>query len=76
MNLAHSELLSSDIFKTSFGYHVVKVFERRSESLTPLADVRNVIERELARQKQDEVLETFVDKLREKATVVLDPSES
>ncbi len=66
----------SDIFKTSFGYHVVKVFERRSESLTPLADVRNVIERELARQKQDEVLETFVDKLREKATVEFDPSES
>jgi peptidyl-prolyl cis-trans isomerase C len=66
----------SEVFKTTFGYHIVKVIERRTDNVPALAEVKDLIEREIQNQKQNEVLEAFVDKLREKATVEFDPSES
>lgn len=66
----------SEVFKTTFGYHIVKVIERRGDNVPSLAEVKHLIEREIHNQKQNEILEAFVDKLRETATVEFDPSES
>lgn len=66
----------SGIFKTTFGYHIVKVLDRRPENQAPLNEVRAFIERELHRQKQNAILEPFVDKLREKAAVEVLPADS
>jgi parvulin-like peptidyl-prolyl isomerase len=66
----------SEIFRTSFGYHIVKVLDRRSENAPPLAEVSDLIAREIVQQRQNEILEAFVDKLRETATVEFDATEN
>ena len=61
-------------FKTTFGFHIVKVLDRRPESQRPLSEVRDLVEREIMTQKRNEVLEAFIDKARAKAAVDFDPT--
>lgn len=61
-------------FKTTFGFHIVKVLDSRPESQRPLSEVRHLVEREIMTQKQNEVLEAFIDKARATATVAFDPT--
>lgn len=61
-------------FKTTFGFHIVKVLDRRPESQRPLSEVREVIEDEIMTQKRNEVLEAFIDKVRAVAAVDFDPT--
>ena len=56
-------------FKTTFGFHIVKVLDSRPESQRPLSEVRDVVEREIMTQRRNEVLEAFIDKARAAATV-------
>lgn len=67
---------TSDIFRTGFGYHIVRVFDRRPETVPALSEVTTLIEQQLKQQKHNEAVEAFVDKLRETATVEFDPSGS
>ena len=71
-NLQPSQI--SAPFKTAFGFHIVKVSDRRPESQRPLSEVRELIEREIMTQKQNEVLEAFIDKVRAAASVDFDPN--
>ena len=49
----------SDPFKTSFGYHVVKLTEKRAASSRPLAEVQSQIEEQIKWQRaQDEAQRT------------------
>lgn len=41
----------SDLVKTSFGYHIIKVVDSKPESTRPLADVKSEIEEQLKWQK-------------------------
>lgn len=61
-------------FKTTFGFHIVKVLDTRPESQRPLSEVRELIEREIMTQKQNEVLEAFIDKARAAASVDFNPN--
>jgi peptidyl-prolyl cis-trans isomerase C len=61
----------SPIFRTPFGYHIAKVNDRKPPSIRGLMEVREEIERELHRQKQQRALEDFVDRLKAKATIQL-----
>jgi len=59
----------SDVFETPFGYHIVKLYEHHAERVMPFAQVRDRIAQELHERKRQEAVETFVDSLREKATI-------
>lgn len=59
----------SDIFRTPFGYHIAKVFEKRAAGPLPLQEVRSQIEDLLFRQKKERAMEQFLDHLRARATI-------
>jgi hypothetical protein len=59
----------SDIFRTVFGFHIAKVYEKKPEGFSDFAEVREAIEKSLHRQKQERAVETFLDRLRAKAVI-------
>ena len=59
----------SDIFLTQFGYHIVKLLERRESQPIPFEQVRDHLATELTSQAQGQAVDAFVDKLKESATI-------
>ena len=59
----------SEIFRTQFGYHIAKVYDRKPEGLRPLADVKGNIEALLFQQKKQRRIEQCLDSLRAKADI-------
>jgi parvulin-like peptidyl-prolyl isomerase len=59
----------SDIFLTQFGYHIVKLLERREPQQVPFEEVREHLATEVLQQRQGEAIEAFVDKLKESAVI-------
>jgi parvulin-like peptidyl-prolyl isomerase len=59
----------SDIFRTQFGYHIAKVYDRKPEGIRPLADVSGNIEALLFQQKKQRRIEQYIDSLRAKADI-------
>jgi parvulin-like peptidyl-prolyl isomerase len=60
---------TSSIFRTSFGFHIAKVYERKPAGFRGLSEVKQDIERMLHREKQERALEQFVDALKAKAEI-------
>ena len=60
---------TSDIFLTSFGYHIVKLYDRSGGQATPLDEVRDHIAEELLEQRRTKAVEDFVDKLKSGAVI-------
>lgn len=60
---------TSGIFKSPFGFHILKVCERRAAGTQPLEAVRGRVEEELLARKKQKVLEQYVDALRAKAEI-------
>ena len=52
----------SDIVETKFGYHIIKVEERKDPTLQPLDEVRGQIELKLTRDKRRKAVEDYVQK--------------
>ena len=59
----------SDIFLSQFGYHIVKVLDRRESRPIPFEQVRDHLVNELLQQHQGEAVDAFVDKLKESAVI-------
>ena len=59
----------SDIFATRFGFHIVRLIERKAAAPYALEEVEDHVREIIRRQMSDEAIETFLDSLREKATV-------
>lgn len=59
----------SDIFRTPFGYHIAKLYDRKPEGLRPLDEVKDNIGTLLFDQKKQRRIEQFLDTLRAKATI-------
>lgn len=59
----------SDIFLSSFGYHIAKVYEKEPSRHIPFDKVKDRISEELLKEKQTKAVEDFVDKLKEKAVI-------
>ena len=59
----------SDVFRTRYGFHIAKVYERIPPKPLPLAQVRAGIEAELAQNLRSEAVYAFVDALRAKAQI-------
>jgi peptidyl-prolyl cis-trans isomerase C len=59
----------SDIVESPFGFHVIKVIEKRPAQSVPFAQVAPRIEQYLRQEQQQEKTKAFVDQLRAKGRV-------
>lgn len=65
----------SDIVETQFGYHIIKLTGRKKAGLTPFADVKEDIIKNLEQTKQRQVFTEYLKKLRSEASVVYPPGK-
>ena len=64
----------SELVKSPFGWHIIKVIERRGDRQKPLKEVRESIVQILSQQQQAEAYQQYVDKLKKKAKIeIIDP---
>ncbi|MCP3136393.1 peptidylprolyl isomerase [Pyxidicoccus xibeiensis] len=59
----------SEPVRTNFGWHILKVEERRSVAATSYDEMRPKLEAKLANEKSEKFLEQYVAELRQKANV-------
>ena len=59
----------SEPVETQFGYHLIKVFDKKSGSTTPFEEVKERIEQFLKGQKMNEAVGLYIGTLKEKAEV-------
>jgi len=59
----------SDIFRTRYGFHIAKVYDRTGEAVLSLEEVKEQIREELKEQSQQKAIEQFIDKLRSTAQI-------
>jgi peptidyl-prolyl cis-trans isomerase C len=59
----------SDLVETPFGFHVIKVLERRPAGTVPFSAVSGQIEEYLKQQQRQEKTKAFVDSLKSKGKV-------
>lgn len=59
----------SDIVETQFGYHIIKVTERRDAATVPLAEVTDRVREFLTGQRKQERAEAFIKVLKSKSKI-------
>ncbi|MGA8243254.1 MAG: peptidylprolyl isomerase [Desulfobacterales bacterium] len=59
----------SDVVETKFGYHIIKVEEKKPETTRAFSDEKDKIEQFLKQQKTREKIESYVEDLRKKAKI-------
>jgi peptidyl-prolyl cis-trans isomerase C len=59
----------SDIVTTQFGYHIIKVTDRRPPSTVPFEQVSARIKEYLSEQQKQEKVQAFVESLKQKAKI-------
>jgi peptidyl-prolyl cis-trans isomerase C len=59
----------SDIVKTRFGYHLIKVTDKKAESTVPFDEIKERIGQYLKQEKVQKEVRELVDKLRKEAKV-------
>ncbi|MCK4468419.1 MAG: peptidylprolyl isomerase [Desulfobacterales bacterium] len=65
----------SDIVETKFGYHLIKVIDKKSESTIPYKDVKERLEQLLKQEKIQKEITLYVEQLKEKAKVERFPTD-
>jgi len=66
-NLGAGEV--SDIFRTRFGFHIAKVYDRKPAAVADLEEVKSQITGTLKEQMREEAVHKFVDGLKNKAKI-------
>jgi len=59
----------SDIFATRFGWHIVKMIDRKPEGIVPFEEVEDLARERAQHQLRDQAVEAYLDSLREKAAI-------
>ena len=59
----------SGVVETQFGYHIIRLVEKKPEQKVPFSEVQSRIAEYLKGQKINTALGTFVDEARKKATI-------
>ncbi len=59
----------SDIVETEFGYHLIKVIDKKPAKTIAYQDVKGTLERHLKQEKLQREVSLYVEKLKEKAKV-------
>jgi len=59
----------SDVVRTQFGYHIIKLTDKKESQIQPFENVKRVIEGELKKVRQSELLDELVMKLKDKYKV-------
>jgi parvulin-like peptidyl-prolyl isomerase len=59
----------SGVFRSRFGFHVAKVYDRKPPTIAELKDVKKQIAETLREQKREQALGEHLDRLRSKAIV-------
>lgn len=60
----------SDVVETQFGYHLIKVMDHKDARTVPLDEAKPQIEEQLAQQKRRDVIDQYIESLRQQANVV------
>lgn len=66
---------TSDIVKTSFGYHIIKVTEKQEGGATPLEEVKEQITQYLKQQKQGTFWKEYNQAMKDAATIEYSEAE-
>lgn len=59
----------SDIVRTQFGFHIIKVFDKKEAGQTPLNEVSEKIKSFLSKSQGEKLFNSYVEKLRTAATI-------
>jgi peptidyl-prolyl cis-trans isomerase C len=59
----------SDVVTTEFGYHIIKLTERKEASVVPLDQVKPRVIEFLTNQKKQERANTFIDEAKKRAKI-------
>ena len=59
----------SDVFRTRFGFHIAKVYDRKPPAIPELKDIRKQLVDQAHEQKKEQALGAYLDQLRSRATV-------
>jgi len=59
----------SDIFATRFGFHIVKMIEKKPAGVVPFEEVEDLAREHTHQQLRDEAVEAYLDSLREVAAI-------
>ena len=59
----------SDIVETQFGYHIIKVEDKKPEKIIPYEDVKDDLAQHLKQEKTKQEVNKYIQKLREKSKI-------
>ncbi|MBN1526924.1 MAG: peptidylprolyl isomerase [Candidatus Omnitrophica bacterium] len=60
---------ASDVVRTQFGYHIIKLTDKKEPQVQPFESVKRIIEGELKKVRQSELLDELVMKLKDRYKV-------
>ena len=60
---------ASDIFRTRFGFHIAKVYDRKPPVIPELKEIKDQITDALKEQAKSKAIDDFIDKLKSKAKI-------
>ncbi len=66
-NLAVNQI--SGIFRTRFGFHITKLYDRKPQVVRPLEQAKDHITDELKKRMQEKTIDDFVDRLKADAKI-------
>ena len=65
----------SDIVETQFGYHIIKVTDRKAAGTTSFEQAKAGLIKQLAQKKQAELTKKYIDSLKAAANIVYPPGK-